>query len=109
LISLNLQPGELVEIKSEHEIAATLDATGRCRGLGVMPEMWGFCGKHARVLKRVNSIVVETPNGTDIQDVRKMKDTVLLEGLICDGARLRCDRACFFFWRECWLRRVSVE
>lgn len=104
--SLHLKPGESVEIKSKDEILATLDGNGRNRGLGIMPEMWAFCGKRARVLKRVTSIVVETPDGTNIHDVRKMKNTVLLEGMICDGARLHCDRACFFFWRECWLRRV---
>jgi len=72
-----------------------------------MPEMWQLCGRRARVFKRVNSIVVESPNGSDVQAVRRMKHTVLLEGLNCDGVRLNCDRACFFFWRECWLRRVG--
>ena len=102
----DLQPAEWVEIRSVAEIQGTLDASGRCRGLGMMPEMWQFCGTRARVLKRVNSIVVESPNGSEVQAVRKMRHTVLLEGLHCDGQRLRCDRACFFFWRECWLRRV---
>ncbi len=105
---LDLQPGDWVEIKSRQEISQTLDSTGRCRGLGVMPEMWQFCGTHVRVLKRVNSIIVESPNGSEVQAVRKMKHTVLLDGLHCDGARLNCDRACYFFFRECWLRRIPA-
>ena len=46
---LGLQPGELVEIKSEEEIRRTLDATGKNRGLGFMPEMWPHCGRRGRV------------------------------------------------------------
>jgi hypothetical protein len=103
---LRLQLGEWVEIKSREEIERTLDNTGRCRGLGVMPEMWQLCGTRARVFKRVNNIVAESPDGSEVKAVRKMKDTVLLEGLFCDGVRLHCDRSCFFFWRECWLRRI---
>jgi hypothetical protein len=36
-----------------------------------------------------------------------MKNTVLLDGAICDGWGGKCDRSCFFFWREAWLRRVE--
>jgi hypothetical protein len=104
--TLDLQPGELVQIKSKEEIQRTLDSTGKCRGMGVMHEMWRFCGTRARVLKRVNKIVVESPNGADVEAIRKMRQTVLLEALNCDGGRLQCDRSCFFFWRESWLQRV---
>ena len=34
--------------------------------------------------------------------------TVLLEGVFCDGsAHGGCDRTCFCFWREGWLKRVK--
>ncbi len=99
---LGLQPGELVEIKSEEEIRRTLDATGKNRGLGFMPEMWPYCGQRGRVLRRVEKICLEEAART----VRAMKNTVILEGLFCQGNGIGCDRACFYFWRECWLRRI---
>jgi hypothetical protein len=99
---LGLQPGELVEIKSEEEIRRSLDATGKNRGLGFMPEMWPYCGQQGRVLRRVEKICLEESSRT----VRAMKDTVILDGLFCQGNGIGCDRACFYFWREEWLRRV---
>ena len=99
---LGLQPGEWVEIKSEEEVRRTLDATGKNRGLGFMPEMWPYCGQQARVLKRVEKICLEEASRT----VRAMKNTVILEGLFCQGNGIGCDRACFYFWRECWLKRA---
>ncbi len=27
--------------------------------------------------------------------------------LICDGDGVGCDRSCFFFWRETWLKKVD--
>jgi len=99
---LGLQPGEVVEVKSEDEIRQTLDAGGKNRGLGFMPEMWDYCGQRGRVFKRVEKICLENVPRT----VRKMKNTVILEGAVCKGSGIGCDRACFYFWRECWLKRV---
>jgi hypothetical protein len=101
--ALNLQPDEWVEVKSKVEIFDTLDREGKHRGLRFVPEMYDFCGKPFRVFKRVERICLEnTP------DVRRIKNTVLLEGGICRGGGVGCDRACFHFWREIWLRRVSI-
>jgi hypothetical protein len=98
----NLQPGEWVEVKSRDEILSTLDQNAKHRGLRFVPEMYDFCGHRFRVLKRVEKICIEnTP------DVRRITNTVLLEGGICQGGGIGCDRACFHFWREVWLRRVS--
>jgi hypothetical protein len=99
---LGLQPGEAVEVKSEEEIRRTLDAAGKNRGLGFMPEMWEYCGQKGRVFKRVEKICLEDAPRT----VRTMKNTVLLEGAVCKGSGIGCDRACFYFWRECWLKRI---
>jgi len=99
---LGLQPGEVVEVKAEEEIRRTLDAAGKHRGLGFMPEMWEYCGQRRQVFKRVEKICLEDAPRT----VRAMKHTVLLEGAVCKGGGIGCDRACFYFWRECWLRRV---
>jgi hypothetical protein len=100
---LRLQPGEIVEVKSEEEVRRTLDATGKNRGLGFMPEMWDYCGRQSRVMKRVEKICLENVPRT----VRRVENTVILEGAFCRGSGIGCDRACFYFWRECWLRRVS--
>jgi hypothetical protein len=98
----NFQSGEWVEVKSRDEILSTLDENAKHRGLRFVPEMYDFCGRRFRVFKRVEKICVEnTP------DVRRITNTVLLEGGICQGGGIGCDRACFHFWREVWLRRVS--
>jgi len=100
---LNLQPGEFVRVKSLKQIKETLDATGKNQNLLFAPTMMSFCGQVLRVKDRVENIILE---GTTRQ--RKIKDTVLLEGSICDGVCHRlCPRQSFLFWRECWLERVS--
>lgn len=103
---LDLQPGDLVEVKSAREILETLDLRGKNKGLEFLPEMRRFCGQRLRVLKRVTTIKTE-----DGREVRKLKNTVLLWAAVCEGQGARCDRACFFFWREVWLRRIpeSIE
>jgi hypothetical protein len=100
---LGLQPGEIVEVKSEEEIRRTLDATGKNRNLGFMPEMWDYCGRQLPVLKRVEKICLEN----EYRTVRRLENTVILEGAFCKGSGIGCDRACFYFWRECWLKRTS--
>ena len=99
---LRLRPGEWVEVKSVEEILATLDGNRRHKGLLWMTGMSKYCGGRYRVLRKVERIMLET-NG----ELRNMKNTVLLEGAMCDGQAFgRCDRSCFHFWREIWLRRV---
>jgi hypothetical protein len=97
---LHLQPGELVQVKSEQEIRATLDEDDRHRGLLWMPDMARFCGGQYRVYKRVERIMLESSGA-----IRKLRDTVLLEGVLCESL-YDCDRSCFHFWREAWLRRA---
>ena len=102
---LNLRQGELVEVKSVEEIMATLDKTRRNKGLLWMTGMRKFCGGRYRVFKRVETILLES-NGK----LRKMKNTVLLQGVMCDGTDFcGCDRSCFHFWHEVWLRKVKEE
>jgi len=103
--TLGLQPGELVEVKPIDEILATLNQKRRCRGLLWMTGMRKYCGKQYRVRQRVERIMLET-NG----ELRGMKNTVLLEGVMCDGTAFGgCDRSCFHFWREAWLERVPAD
>jgi len=104
--ALNLQPGELVEVLSEKEIFSTLDSEGKLKGLRFTPEMRKYCGKRFRVYKRLEKIILETTG-----ELRTIKTpTVILEGVFCDGeAHGGCDRSCFCFWREAWLRRVKPK
>jgi hypothetical protein len=102
---LDLQPGETIEVKSETEILATLDASGKYKGLLWMPSMSRFCGKRYQVFKRLNIILLEST-----LEFKKVRHTVLLEGVLCDGNGFYgCDRSCFHYWREAWLRRVSPD
>lgn len=99
---LNLQPGELVEIKSPAEIKATLDAQGRNRGLSFEPEMALYCGRRYRVATPVRTIIAEE-TGKMVQ----LRNTVILDGLVCQGICVRnCPRANYLYWREIWLKRV---
>jgi hypothetical protein len=102
---LGLRPGEHVEVKSIDDILATLGPDRKHKGLLWMTGMRKFCGKRYRVLKHVENILLET-NG----ELRKMKNTVILEGVLCDGSEFgSCDRSCFHFWREAWLKRIEEE
>lgn len=103
--TLGLQPDELVEVRPIDEILATLNRKRRCKGLLWMTGMRKYCGKQYRVRRRVERIMLET-NG----ELRNMKNTVLLEDVMCDGTAFGgCDRCCFHFWREAWLERVPAD
>lgn len=102
-VRLDLQPGELVQVKSEKEIRATFTRPGKTGGLRFMAEMWKFCGRRFRVYKRLNRIMLEST-----EELRTIKDTVLLENNFCDGSmHYGCDRSCFHYWKESWLERVD--
>lgn len=101
--ALRLQPGELVEVKSESEILQTLDEHGRHRGLLWMPNMARFCEKQYRVRKRIETMMLEATG-----ELRKVRDTVLLEDVTCEDL-YGCDRSCYHYWREAWLRRVPSD
>jgi hypothetical protein len=100
---IRLEVGDLVEVKPAKEILATLDTGWKLRGLMFAPEMVRFAGRRFRVHKIVRKIVMESTG-----ELRTIKTpTVLLEGVFCDGiAHGGCDRLCFCFWREEWLRKV---
>jgi hypothetical protein len=105
--ALGLKAGDLVEVLSEAEIERTLGLDGRTRGLKFMREMRPFCGTTLRVLKPVRLIVVDEFSATP--KLKRVRDTVVLESAICPGTGLQCDRCCFFFWREAWLKRVVSD
>lgn len=101
---LDLRPGEFVRVKPLSQIKATLDAEGKHQNLLFAPAMANFCGQTMLVRDRVENIVLEATTRQ-----RKIKDTVLLEGAVCDGVCHRlCPRQSLLFWRECWLERVTA-
>jgi hypothetical protein len=103
---LDLRAGELVEIRSREEILATLDGRGERDSLPFMPEMEALCGRQARVFRRVDKIF----DWILSSGLRRMRDTVILEGLRCDGSyHGGCQADCPTLWKEAWLRRVATK
>jgi hypothetical protein len=97
-------PGDKVFVRPKDQIQATLNYWNESQGCSFLPEMWKYCGTIQRVLKPVKRFVDER----DCR-VKKVKGVYLLEDVICQGFELygECDRACFYFWREEWLERVT--
>jgi hypothetical protein len=102
---LNLQPGELVEIRGKDEILPTLRPDNTTRGLSFDAEMLPFVGTRARVLARVERIIDERTGR-----MLKLRDCIILEDVYCRSYYHRfCPRAIYSYWREQWLRRVPED
>jgi hypothetical protein len=99
---LDLRPGEWITVKSREEIIATLDKTGRNRGLTFEATMLPFCGNRYRVLRRVDRIIDERTG-----QLRQLREpSVILDGVLCTSLyRRACSRCNHLFWREIWLKR----
>jgi hypothetical protein len=101
-----LRPGEVVEVRSAAEILATLDADGTIDGMPFMPEMLRYAGQRLSVSRRVEKLC-DTIAWTGS---RRMRDTVYLEDLRCDGSgHGGCQAGCMLYWKEAWLKRVDGE
>ena len=79
--ALDLQPGELVQVRSPAEIEATLDDRGFNRGLSFDREMLRYCGRTLRVKDRVSRLIDESTGRL----LRIPKDCIILEGSVCSG------------------------
>jgi len=105
--TLNLQPGELVRVKSFEAILETIDWDYYNRGLRWDAEMAPYCGGVYRVRKRVSKIIDEK-NG---KMLRLKSEPVMLEGVTCQSkysnCRYFCPRAIYSYWREIWLERAG--
>jgi hypothetical protein len=102
--TLDLQVGELVEVKSKEEIFATLDRNQQNRGLRFDAEALRYCGKRARVVRRVTRII-DDPTG---KMIHIPGDCIVLDGFVCQADyHQNCPRAIDQYWREIWLRRVE--
>lgn len=99
-----LQAGERVRIRSKAEIQSTLDHWNSLKGCTFLEEMWPYCGTNQRVLKRMERFLDERD-----YRLKRTSGSVLLDGVICNGTIDfgKCDRSCFFFWREEWLERLE--
>lgn len=103
--NLNLQPGELVQVRTRDEIIATLDKHNRNRGMLFDGEMLPYCGGIYRVLRRVHHIIDE--NTGKMVDMKS--PCIILEGVVCQSDYHRlCPRAIYPYWRENWLKRAVV-
>jgi hypothetical protein len=57
-----------------------------------------WLGQHSR----------DKPQEVEMEKRNIGSPTVLLDGVMCDGTEHGgCDRSCFLFWREEWLKRVT--
>jgi hypothetical protein len=108
-LRLNLQPGELVEVKNQQEILATVNSNNRNRGLSFDEEMVGFCGGQYRVLRRVEKIINEKTG----RMMHLPGDCIVLDGVTCQSRfkadRHFCPRSIYPYWREIWLNRVQEK
>ena len=105
--SLDLQPGDIVQVRSPAEIAATLDETGKNRGLSFDREMLPYCGRTFRIKDRVRRIIDDKTG----RMLNIPKDSLILDGVVCSGERSTgrwfCPREIHAYWREAWLRRAD--
>jgi hypothetical protein len=100
---LNLQPGEMVRIKTKEQIEATLNKDRLNRGMGFEEEMARLCGRTARVRARVTKCLDEKTG----RMLTMKNPCIVLEDVVCTGANhASCPRQFIPFWREIWLERV---
>jgi hypothetical protein len=108
MCTLNLQPGELVRVKSYPEILATMNKNLYHRGLMFDAELVPYCGGTYRVRARINKFIDEKTG-----KMRTLKTpAVMLDGVCCQSrysyGRMFCPRSIFSWWREIWLERIEV-
>ncbi len=96
--------GDWVRVRSETEIASTLDPFRELRGCAFLEGMSQYCDTRQRVFKVMERFLDERD-----YRVKKVRGVILLENVICEGTPAfgECDRSCFLFWREEWLERAS--
>lgn len=102
---LDLQPGEWVRVKSIEQISPTLGADNSNRGLSFDGEMLKYCGRTARVLRRVDHIIDELTG----QMLTMKTPCIVLADVTCTSDFHRsCPRGIYAYWREIWLERVPA-
>jgi hypothetical protein len=107
LVTLNIQPGELVRVKSQEQILQTVDSGNRNRGMYWDAELVPYCGKTFKVLKRVTKLI-----GERTRKMQEMKNPcIILDSAICQAryssCRMFCPKSMYPYWREIWLERIE--
>jgi hypothetical protein len=99
---LDLQPGDIVRVKSKPEIEKTLTKSKNL-GLWFDVEMHRYCGGEFRVAGRVQTMISEE-NGSMLT---LKNPCIMLEGTIGTGEyQGLCPQCDLIYWREVWLERL---
>lgn len=106
---LNLQPGELVRVKSHEQILDTITFHNSNRGMYWDAELLPYCGGTYKVLRRVNKLI-----GEQSSKMVEMKNAgIILDKVVCQAryssCRMLCPKAMYPYWREVWLERVTPK
>ena len=105
--NMNLQPGDLVRVKSYGDILATLDGANKNRGLFFDAELVPFCGREYRVRTRLTDFIDEKTG----RMASLKTPAVILEDVWCQSrystCRVFCPRSIYSWWREAWLEKIS--
>jgi hypothetical protein len=104
--TLELRVGDIVEVRGQAEILATLDENGELDALPFMPEMLAYCGQRLTVDK----VAHKTCDTLTSSGIRRMANAVHLTGVRCGGeAHGGCQAACLTYWKHAWLRKVDPD
>ena len=108
-VTLDLQPGELVRIKSHKEVLETVDMDNKNRGMYWDAELVPYCGKTYPVLDRVKRLIDERTS----KMIEMKTACIVLESVVCQArysqCRMFCPREMYPYWREIWLERVDSD
>ena len=101
--SIPFEMGDVVLVRSRQEIDATLDPFKELKGCAFLSDMYQYCDTQQRVLKSMQYFLDERDYKR-----KKVRGVILLEDVICNGTPAfgACDRCCFLFWREEWLKKL---
>lgn len=106
-VELNLQPGELVRVKTHFEILQTVGADGKNKGMYWDAELVPYCGQTYKVLRNVRKIISEKSG----QMIEMKSPCIVLDGVVCQGryssCRYFCPKGMYPFWHEIWLERLD--
>jgi hypothetical protein len=99
-----VQSGQLVRVRSKHDIETTLNRKLRNRGLEFGTDMLFCCGGSYRVAARVDRILDERTG----ELLQFKTPSILLEGANANGGTVLTPQNEYFFWREIWLEPQPV-
>jgi hypothetical protein len=106
-LNLDIQPGELVQVKSYEGILETLNKKNKNQGLSFDAEMVPYCGSVRRVIARIERIIDDRTG----EMITIPSDCLMLEGTVCQAKygdkRLFCPRSACAYWREIWVKRLG--